>query len=358
MGKPESPARSSLVERVARPCRARAMVATSVILALGLAASVAVAGTATSSAKQLKIAILLPGKKNDHSFSQAGYDSLRLAAKQTGAKMAVAESVPTAQQTQAYRNFASAGYDLIVGWGGQYNDGGMQVTKDFPNTHVVVLYGFGGHGKFASIVPKANEWTYMLGYLAGLKTKSNKVGAIVGTCFPIIAQEAYGFEAGAKAANPKVSVSKVSLSSFDDPAAAKEAASAMISNGVDIIQSSLNTGNKGVYQAARENKGVLVVIQNVTSFSKLEAPEVTLTGTADLISATRFVVPYFAKQVKAGTFTGKDFQIPTPTSASQPAIAPFHGLAPKSLYAKILGLQNRIARGAVKVPAKSNCPLK
>lgn len=330
-----------------------------VILLIGIGASVAVAGTQRDDAtRQIKIAILLPGKKNDGSFSQAGYSSLMLAAKQTGAKVAVAESVPTAQQTQTYRNFASAGYDLIVGWGGQYNDGGMRVAKDFPKTHVVVFYGFGGKGNFASIVPKANEWTYLLGYLAGLKTKSNKVGAIVGNCFPIIAQEAYGFEAGAKAANPKVSVSKVGLNSFDDPAAAKEAAAAMISNGVDLIQSSLNTGNKGVYQAARENKGVLVVLQNVTNFNKLEAPDVTLSGTADLITATKFVVPHFAKQVIAGRFKGAAMQIPMPKSSVQPAIAPFRAHAPRTLYKRILAVQDKIASGRLKVPAKSTCPIK
>ena len=50
---------------------------------------------------------------------------------------------------------------------------------------------------------------YGAGYLAGLMTKTNKLGQVLGLDIPPVQKFAKGFEAGAKAANPKVTVATV-----------------------------------------------------------------------------------------------------------------------------------------------------
>ena len=62
---------------------------------------------------------------------------------------------------------------------------------------------------------------YGAGYLAGLMTKTNKLGQVLGLEIPPVQKYAKGFEAGAKAANPKVTVTTVyhpaADNAFNDP---------------------------------------------------------------------------------------------------------------------------------------------
>jgi basic membrane protein A len=315
-----------------------------------------------------KLAMLLPGKQNDKAFSEHGAVSLKLA-EEKGAETAVAEGVDPARQNDAYRTFATQETDVVIGWGGQYNDGAIAMAKQFPDTKFAVFFGFGEPtDNFIPVNEQEHEWSFILGYVASLASKTNHVGMIIGPCFPLTAQEAYGFKAGAEHANKSVKVDLVSLDSFEDPAAASEAARAMFSAGADGVAGQLNTGNRGIFAAAREHKGAVALEQAAVNLDDLTDPDVNLTSAGGMIWAAQNLVPKLLEEFEAGTLSKKTVDIPMPTSSEFEGLAKFpegpaailreRGKDPDEIYKKGLELQDAISGGEVEVGVPTDCPIR
>lgn len=299
------------------------------------------------------IALLLPGRKDDEGYSNTGYQGLLDAAEEHGIDdTAVAEEVDVAQQVEVYRDFANQGYDLIFGWGGQFEDGAEQVAEEFPDTYFVVGAGSGGNGNnYGSIDYAGRQWTFLLGWVAGTVSQSGTVGYIGGPCAANTARKSHGFALGVKEADPDADVLLTGLDSFDDPGAAREAALAQIDQGADVIHAAMNTGNLGVYEAAEENTDVPVFV--VTEFGDYheQSPETILT------SATRdqaAIIGEVVSRIEAGEFTGEKIEVEM-TTEHEP-LAPFRGLADESILEDARDIQAQLANGEIEVPAETECP--
>ncbi|MDP8214169.1 MAG: BMP family ABC transporter substrate-binding protein, partial [Candidatus Euphemobacter frigidus] len=86
-----------------------------------MSGAVSIAATATKE-KPLKVALILPGKKDDVSWNQAMYESAKALEKKLGdkGKVTITENVyEVADIEPALRDFASEGYDVIIGHGFQ-----------------------------------------------------------------------------------------------------------------------------------------------------------------------------------------------------------------------------------------------
>lgn len=297
------------------------------------------------------IALLLPGRKDDEGYSNTGYQGLLDAAEEHGIEdTAVAEEVDVAQQVEVYRDFANQGYDLIFGWGGQFEDGAAQVAEEFPDTYFVVGAGSGGNGSnYGSIDYAGRQWTFLLGWVAGTVSQTGTVGYIGGPCAANTARKSHGFALGVKEAGAEVLLT--GLDSFDDPGAAREAALAQIDQGADVIHAAMNTGNLGVYEAAEANTDVPVFV--VTEFGDYheQSPETILT------SATRdqaAIIGEVVTRIEAGEFTGEKIEVEM-TTDHEP-LAPFRGLADESILEDAKDIQAQIANGDIVVPAETECP--
>src|SRR2546421_4538219 len=87
----------------------------------------------------------------------------------------------------AMRAFAERGYDLVIGVGFAQGPIMQAVAKDYPNIHFAIIDGviFEDDGKtpkanVASLVFKEHEGSYLVGLLAGLTSKTGKLGFIGG----------------------------------------------------------------------------------------------------------------------------------------------------------------------------------
>jgi basic membrane lipoprotein Med (substrate-binding protein (PBP1-ABC) superfamily) len=114
----------------------------------------------------------------------------------------------------------------------------------------------------ASLVPKLEDATYLLGMAAGALTKTNTVGLIGGMKLPVVASTFIAFEQGAKATNPKVRVLTNYVGNFEDQNAAKEATRQMIAQGADVFFHNADQAGKGMFDAAQEAGKVLVFGSN------------------------------------------------------------------------------------------------
>ena len=147
---------------------------------------------------------------------------------------------------------------------------------------------------------RLEEGTFLAGVVAGGMTKSGKIGFIGGIELPPIRNGYQGWVNGAKSVNAKVETKITYLNSFDDAAAGREAALAMIRLGVDMLHHNADEAGKGVFQAAKESPGVFVFGANADQTAL--APDRVL-GSAIIDLPRAFLA--VAREVKAGKFVPK-----------------------------------------------------
>ncbi|QGP91207.1 ABC transporter substrate-binding protein PnrA-like protein [Neomoorella glycerini] len=250
--------------------------------------------------KKLKVALLLPGPINDNGWNASAYEGLKKAGEELGVETAYRERVSQSDQVDAFRAYATQGYDVIIGHGFEFGDAAKRVAKDFPNVKFVVTSSdISQAPNVASLQVMNVEAGFFGGALAGLVTKTGKVGYVGGMEIPPITNALYGFKAGAKYVNPKVEVKTALTGSFEDVAKAKETATAFIQQGADVVLGNADQAGLGVVQAAKE-KGVMAVGYDHDQSNV--APE-TIVGTS--IQSYPIAIVDFVKLVMDGKFEAK-----------------------------------------------------
>eukprot|EP00667_Euglena_gracilis_P002322 EG_transcript_2323 len=105
-----------------------------------------------------------------------------------------------------FEAWAKEGYDLIIG-GLQYAMCFQRIATLYPNTTFAAIAGFnGGPPNYAPIWVRFYEVSYLVGYLAGLMTKTKKVCVSATIRFPPPVMDVTGFCRGVHSADPSVEV--------------------------------------------------------------------------------------------------------------------------------------------------------
>lgn len=214
---------------------------------------------APTEAPKLKVAIVFPGSIKDTGWNQAGYEAAMAAKDKYGVEVSFQESVPAAEVKDVLRNYAAEGYDLVIAHDLYFTDPVLEVAPDFPEIMFGISGGFTAEGDNVIAVTATNwESTYLAGTLAGLITKSNKIGILTATDSPIAKRMVNGFKAGAQAQNPEVEIIHAFVGSWDDVVKGKELVKSMISQGADVIYTQSGQVNVGAVEAAKEG-GALAI---------------------------------------------------------------------------------------------------
>jgi basic membrane lipoprotein Med (substrate-binding protein (PBP1-ABC) superfamily) len=244
--------------------------------------------------------------------------------------------------------------DLIMGDAFGNEEAVRRVAKDFPE----VAFAFGsGNGPSEPNVAVFDNWihepAYLMGMLAGGLTQTGKIGIVGAMPVPEVNRLVNAFIAGAKSQRADVVVMVSFINSWFDPAAAKEAAIAMIDNGADVLYAE----RFGVIEAAAE-KG-LFAFGNMSDQSEL-APDFVVTSAVWNMDPT---VEYLIKQVAAGTFTAQDLKDFSMMGKGGASLASFHNTEskiPAELLAAVKAKEAEILSGMFRVdvdeaqPAGSN----
>lgn len=218
-------------------------------------------GTANKEVKPLKIALILPGKVDDVSWNQAMYEGMKALEKDYAGKIEVtySENVYEVSNIEpALREFASQGYDLVIGHGFQFQEPIIKVAGEFPKVKFALGTGFKTLSNTAIYDVQLEDGGYLMGTLAGLLTTTNKIGVVGGADVSEIyrGHEAYKF--AAKKVNPSVQIQELYTGDWRDAAKAKEGAVSMFDSGADLIWHSGDGIGLGVVDAGKEkNKLVL-----------------------------------------------------------------------------------------------------
>jgi basic membrane protein A and related proteins len=199
-----------------------------------------------------RVALLTAGPVSDAGWYAGAYEGLLLLRDSLGAEISHQQTRTPADFDEAFRSYASAGYDLVFAHGFEYQDAAMRAGELFPNTTFVVS----GGGRFsANVVPlifQLEQGSYLAGMLAAGMSRSGVVGMVGGVAIPPVRGTFVAFEAGARAVNPEVEVLEAYTGSWDDVGAAKEAAVAQLRRGADVLIHNVDAASFGVFQAVRE----------------------------------------------------------------------------------------------------------
>ncbi len=244
-----------------------------------------------------KVALITPGPVSDAGWSAMAYAGLKGIEATYGAKTAN-EVAAGAKIKDAMRSFAQDGYQLVIGHGFEYNDPGVALAKDFPNTAFVSSSG----GKFA---PNAGAFRfyleqgfYLAGILAAEMSKTGKIATVGIDGIPSIASTFKAFEAGAKSVKPDIQVIKMSIAMNADIQAAKQAALSAADQGADVLIHQANQSAQGVFDAAKE-KGIYAMGANL---NQNDNPSGRVLASATIIAKPAFIA--LAKSVKEGSYVG------------------------------------------------------
>lgn len=223
------------------------------ILVLSLViTSTAACGAVGKKAVTNKVAIILPGPISDSDWNMLGYEGLKAVEATHKVTVAYSEKVAVADAERVAREYIGEGYNIIIFHGGQFVTQTMNLSKQYPDANFIM-----GSSAPVDNLP-ANVWdmvrkyymgTYALGVLAARTTKSNKIGYIAGSQLPDFIAIANSVNEAATKINPNIKVVYSFTGDQNDPVKARQAADAMISEGVDVIIDCLNAGVPGVEEA-------------------------------------------------------------------------------------------------------------
>jgi basic membrane protein A len=300
--------------------------------------------------KDFKIAMLLGGTVSGSAYNTDAQRTADEIEKQLGADVTVSQSVALPNQADVYGQFARQGYDLLIGWGGEFTDGAAAASKRFPDAQFLVINSTIENGtNLSSMDENIEQWQFVAGYVAARVSESGKVGWIGGQCFPATAAQLYGTRQGARHAKKDIGFLSTFTGDFEDPTKGQLAADAMIDNQADVIASNLDRGTAGLIKGAQNAGDVRIITEWHDNHA--DAPDAILTSV--LKSQTRVVVP-LVKDAMDGKLGGKHHQIALPKDWG-PAVANTE-LLPDDVYDDALKVQEQVANGEIKVDRVETCP--
>ncbi|MBN1922856.1 MAG: BMP family protein [Anaerolineae bacterium] len=284
----------------------------SVVLLVAILTSACGGGGGSSGDQPFRIAVVTPSAKNDLAFSQSIYESLLKVQQAMGGpeklEFVISENMFVVDDAgAAIRDYASQGYDLVIGHGSQYGGVLQEIAPDFPKTsfaHGTTVDTFVDKGitNVFAYEARSEQGGYVNGVMAGALTKSNVIG-VVG---PIETGDAKlyvdGFVAGAKSQNPNAQVNVNWIGSFSDVALASEAAQTHVKAGADVMAGTAQMV-VGAIGVAKENNALWFGTQ--ASQTSL-APDVVV---ANQIYDWSGVITEIIDLIGKGTLGGQAFQI-------------------------------------------------
>jgi len=171
------------------------------------------------------------------------------------------------------------------------------LTQQFPSQKFILLDAYKtGNNNIATVRYNQHEQSYLTGYMAGLMSKSHKIGLITAQEYPVMNDVILpGYKEGALAAQAGTTVDFRIVGNWYDASKGSELANAMYKSDVDVILPICGGAAQGVINAAKENSRYLVLFDNV-SFDK--APD-------NIISCTTLDQKKMAAEITAAYLTGK-----------------------------------------------------
>lgn len=296
----------------------------------------------------LKIAMVTDvGGVNDQSFNQSAWEGLQKAEEELGIGVSYIESNQNSDYGPNLETVLDAGNDLIWGIGFMMGDAILEAAKQNPEQKYAIIdmaYGDETPDNLVGVMFKAEQASFLVGYIAGNMTETDTVGFVGGVSGFIIDGFDYGYHAGVKYADKDVSVLRQYADSFVDAAKGKSITNQMYQQGADIVFHAAGGVGDGVIEAAKENDKWAIGVDKDQNFL---APDHVLTSAMKRVDNAVFNI---AKDLQEGVWPGgttvnyglaEDGVDVAPTSSKH---------VPEDILAEVEELKAQIIDGEIVVP--------
>jgi basic membrane protein A len=258
------------------------------------------------------------GGRGDQSFNDSAAAGLDQAVEEFGFDSEEGEASDGEAETQReerLRTFADAGFNPIIAVGFAYSASVGKVAAEYPDLSFAIIDDTASCEPFDGSDPVPNvaclvfaeeQGSFLVGAAAALKSEAGHIGFVGGVQVPLIEKFQAGYEAGAQAVNPDITIDVTYLtqppdfSGFGDPAKGKTAAEGMYQNGADIVYHAAGGSGGGVFEAASEAGGLAIgVDSDQYNTADPSVQDVILTS---MLKNVNVAVYEYLTEVAAGTF--------------------------------------------------------
>ena len=249
--------------------------------ALGLVGGGPAIRRAEAAPAPLTIGFIYVGPKTDYGYNQAHAEGAAVIAKLPGVKIREEEMVPETSAVQktmeSMINLDAATVLFPTSFG--YFD--PHILKEAGKNKGVTFLHCGGmyqEGKTPTNVGSyfgyIDEAQYVAGVVAGLTTKTNKLGFIAAKPIPQVLRNINSYTLGARSVNPKVTTNVIFTGDWSMPVKEAEAANSLIDQGADVL--TMHVDSPKVIVETAERRGVFVTGYHANQAAL--APKGYLTG--------------------------------------------------------------------------------
>jgi basic membrane protein A len=217
--------------------------------------------SSTPAGKKIKVGLVTDiGGLNDRSFNQLAYQGLKNAQSQLGIDGRVLTSKSNADYVPNLSTLAQQHYDLVIGVGFLMADAMDTVASKFPKTKFAIIDVDATTLKHKpknveGLLFKEQEAGYLVGYMSGLYMKDKggtTISSVGGQKIPPVDHYIAGFQAGAKAADPKIKTLNSYSQDFVAQDKCKEIALNQIQQAAKVVFQVAGQCGLGAIDAAKE----------------------------------------------------------------------------------------------------------
>jgi basic membrane protein A len=270
-----------------------------VLLALAAVGGASALAAAAEPEPKLKVGFIYVGPIGDFGWTRS-HDEARkaLESKLPWLETSYVESVTEGDFETCVDQMAQQGIKVIFAPSTTFMDGSLAAGARHPDIMIFNGSGYKNAPNVATYRADPYQTFYLLGLMAGALTKSNKVGDVAARPTSDSIRFINAFTIGLRAVKPQAVLVVRWINSWYDPPAAKEAAEAIISEGVDFLIS--DTDSPTVVEVAGKHH---IPVNGFTFDMHGSAPDDLISG--DIIEWTQ---PYLVllNKIRDGTYTPKN----------------------------------------------------
>ena len=244
--------------------RSRVLAATLTAISLGSVAIVASLpdGSRASPARQLRVALVLDVEGAQGQINRPALPGLRRAIKSFGVEGTVVTTTAKAGEGASFLDVGRRGYDLAIGLGAIAADSMEAPALQLPHTRFAIVDASvdqfkSPHRNIQGFVFRDEEIGYLVGYLGALmedrRPGRHVVSTVGGVRVPAVDRFIAGFRAGARQADPHVTLLNAYANDFLDPTRCRRVALGQIARGSGVVFQVAGSCGLGALDAARQH---------------------------------------------------------------------------------------------------------
>ncbi len=301
--------------------------------------------SAETDASDLKIALVTDiGGVEDQSFNQSAWEGLKRAQEDFGVEINYLSSGADSDYAPNIETFVDEEYDLIISVGYLLADATRAAAEANPDIRFAIVddSSCADLDNVTCLTFKAEQASYLVGYVAGLMTEKDNIGFVVGMASDTMHPFGYGYCAGAIDANPDITIQQGDANSFGDPAMGSTLTTNFVTNGADIVFHAAGATGTGVISECQA-KGIYAI--GVDSDQSYLAPDTVITSAMKRVDNAVYAT---VQSLIEGTIKGGIVSYDLTNGGVD--ISPTTDLLPEEVVSEIEIIKEKIASGEIVVP--------